>query len=153
MESRIKLDLDDICGALSKIFHSFDKVYICIDALNECTEEQRWNLIDILQRTATSNGSGSVQSLSSIKLFFTGRPQMEKYVNAHAEIQPAIPLSVKLEASTHDIAAFIKNKISMDTKVKMTEEFRNQLIDEIVATSRGMFVIQSISVIPDCNQR
>lgn len=64
-----------------------------------------------------------------------------------------MPISVILEASTHDIAAFIKNKISMDTKVKMTEEFRNQIMDEIVATSQGMFVTRSISIIPDCNRR
>jgi hypothetical protein len=72
---------------------------------------------------------------------------MEKYVTSHPAITPMTPLSMQLEASMHNIAAFVKDKIRKGTKVKMTEEFRNQIVDEIVSTSQRMFVIQSIVLI------
>jgi hypothetical protein len=72
---------------------------------------------------------------------------MEKYVNSHPAITPMTPLSMQLEASTHDNAMFVEDKMRKDTKVKMTEEFEKQIVDEIVSTSQGMFVIQSIASI------
>jgi hypothetical protein len=48
-----------------------------------------------------------------------------------------------LEASEEDIIAYICHKLEEDTKMLgMTEDFKKEIIDEIVATSQGMLVYE-----------
>jgi hypothetical protein len=52
---------------------------------------------------------------------------------------------VTLEASAEDITAYIIHKLAMDTKVKMEDDFKNQIVTEIDSTSQGMLVTPLIS--------
>jgi hypothetical protein len=138
---RKPLELNDACNALSQILRSFDTVYLCLDALDEATDDHRWGLIQSLQQLVASRNSDSVANRSiPVKLFFTGRPLIEDKINAHPTIKPLSPLSIQLKARTDDIVKFIEHKIMMDTKVKMSEEFKAQIVAEITAVSQGMFV-------------
>jgi hypothetical protein len=56
-----------------------------------------------------------------------------------------LPPFVTLEASAEDITAYITHKLAMDTKVKMEDDFKNQIVTEIVSTSQGMLVTPLIS--------
>lgn len=47
-------------------------------------------------------------------------------------------MSLVLEASTGDITAYIKYKLEMDTGLQMDEDFKTEIVEEIVATSQGM---------------
>jgi hypothetical protein len=78
----------------------------------------------------------------NIKLFFTARPQIEDYINSHpamATISPS-PLSMQLVANTGDIAAYVTHKLNQDKMVKMPEDFKKQIVEEIVTTAQGMSV-------------
>lgn len=107
------LELKDTYQTLKQALQSFNKVFICIDALDERTDEHRWSLIDRLQQIAIPDSSTTAQS-PLIKLFFTGRSQIEAQVNLRSKIRPFRPLSVKLEASKEDIIRFIHHRIDMD---------------------------------------
>lgn len=147
-KKREPLELNDAFNALSQILQSFDTAYLCLDALDEATEDHRRRLINSLQQLVTSRNSDSVANRSTpIKLFFTGRPQIEDYINAHPAIKPMGPLSIRLEARTHDIVKFIEHKIMMDTKVKMGEGFKAQIVADITAASQGMFVTSNFTLI------
>lgn len=135
MKNGVNVELNDVLEALSTMFQSFDKIYLCIDALDECTDEYRWSLLNHLKTLSNPDES----HLLSVKLFFTGRPQMKDYVNSHSDI--VSPRFVALEANSDDIAAYVAYELKMDTKVKMSDDFKNQIIAEIVAASQGMLVI------------
>jgi hypothetical protein len=79
--------------------------------------------------------------LPVIKLFFTGRPQIKDYINSHPAIGVPRPSSMVLEASEKDIAAYVNYKIAMDTKVTMDEDFKQEIVAEILAGSQGILVI------------
>jgi hypothetical protein len=136
------LKMEDALGSLSELLQGFDKTFICIDALDECEEETRWDLLRSLKglMDPTSDSAGSAHPLA-VRLFISGRPPMEEYINTHPAIGPCSQYSMKLEASTADIAAYIKHKLDMDTKVSMDEEFKSQIVSEITATSQGMLVL------------
>jgi hypothetical protein len=122
MNKGVHVQLDDVLKAVSKMFQSFDKTYLCIDALDECTDEYRWSLLHHLKTLSNPDDSHSL----SVKLFFTGRPQMKDYVNSHSDI--VSPRSVALEANSDDIAAYVAYKLKMDTKVKMNDDLRSRLL-------------------------
>jgi hypothetical protein len=139
-ENRGKIQLSDAVHALSRLLHGFDESYICIDALDECTEEHRWDLIQCL--AGLSSSSDRTNLLRPIRLFFTGQPPMEEYVKSHTAVDPEIPLmAVKLEANTEDIAAYVAHKIDMDKGVRMKDDFKKHIVAEIVSASQRMFVI------------
>lgn len=133
-KERKKSELEDIIQCLSTTLRKFKKTYVCIDALDECNKEHRRKLIRHLKDIAAS------ESLV-IRFFFTGRPQIKEYINLHPATGVSLPLSVNLEASEEDIIAYICHKLEEDTKVLgRTEDFKKEIIDEIVATSQGMLV-------------
>jgi hypothetical protein len=137
---REDLELKDAFKALSDASQTFDKVYICVDALDECEEDTRWSLIDFLQKLASVKVTGLASSQPQIRFLFTGRPQMEAYVKSHPSIRPLLPLPVKLEANSEDIVAFVQHRIEKDTRVMMTQGFKDHIVAEITSKSQGMFV-------------
>jgi hypothetical protein len=132
------LDLEEMLQALSKTLRQFDKTYICISALDECDEKQRGKLAQSLKQLTA--GTFDEREPLAVKLFFTGRPQMKDFINSHPSMLSTLPVSIKLEASEGDIIAFIHHRIQEDTKVTMEEDFKNEIITNIVATSQGTLV-------------
>ncbi|KAI5808432.1 hypothetical protein BZA77DRAFT_348101 [Pyronema omphalodes] len=139
-----KSSRDTIQRLLKKKKEGFEKTYICIDALDECNEADRRQLIQYL--VELSSPSDNDDDYPPIRLFFTGRPTMEQYVTSHASIAPTIPLTVKLEASTEDIAAYIAHKICEDHKFEMDDDLKNEIAEKIVSTSQGMFLLPALQI-------
>lgn len=137
-KARTKLELSDACNVLAQALSSFASSFLCIDALDECADDERWYLINSLQQLVIAD-SRSSQPLS-IKLFLTGRPQIEGYLQWHPAVDNTIVSSVTLEANRDDIVKFINHKMNMDKNATMPQEFKEQIINEIVSTSNGMLV-------------
>jgi hypothetical protein len=49
-----------------------------------------------------------------------------------------------LEAHTDDIAAYIIHQLSLDTVVKMSEDFKLQIVQEITSASQKMFLLPAL---------
>ncbi|KAI5818441.1 hypothetical protein BZA77DRAFT_342841 [Pyronema omphalodes] len=142
-KSRQAIEIQDAVSAFSGLIRCFDKTYICIDALDECNETDRRQLIQYLaELSSVSNQKDTLP----VRLFFTGRPSMEKYVQSHTSIKPKIPLMVKLQASTEDIAAYIAHRISEDNMVGMDDDFKEHIIKEIVSASQNMFLLPALQI-------
>ncbi|KAI5816856.1 hypothetical protein BZA77DRAFT_343876 [Pyronema omphalodes] len=137
------MEIQDAVSALSGLIRGFDKTYICIDALDECNETDRRQLVHYLSEVSSLSDQNN---MLPVRLFFTGRPSMERYVSSHTSIEPKIPLMVKLEARTEDIAAYIAHRLSEDKTVGMNDDFKEEIIKEIISASQKMFLLPALQI-------
>ncbi|KAI5816099.1 hypothetical protein BZA77DRAFT_313607 [Pyronema omphalodes] len=134
---RGSLEVYDAMYALSQLLRGFEKTYICIDALDECKEEDRKCLIKYLTELSAFSDRNNAPR---IQLFFTGRPSMQKYVKSHHPVNSRINLSFKLKSIAEDIAAYVAHKIDHDKMVGMDDAFKKHIVEEIASASRGIFL-------------
>lgn len=109
----------------------FTKIYICIDALDECQVDRASflrALREIIQHTELQK---------RLRIFLTGRSQV-----AHHVVKQIVGRSfctVTLEASEEDILKYVRDQIeSDDGGMDMSDEFTNEIINTILSTSDGM---------------
>lgn len=142
-ERKGALELKDAVQALSRTLRSFDRTYLCIEALDERLEEHRYEFIRCLNELGASDSNHP----PFIRIFLTGRPLIKNEVNSHPSVvaNPRTLVSMLLEANTGDIAAYVTHKISMHTRVRMDEDFKRQIVAEITAASQGMLVVAKIT--------
>ncbi|KAI5816223.1 hypothetical protein BZA77DRAFT_293625 [Pyronema omphalodes] len=127
---------------ISLLLRGFDKIYICIDGLDECNERDRRLLVQYLVELSSSNRSNPL----SIRFFFTGSPAMEEYVKSHTAVAPLIPVAMRLEANPEDVAAYIARRIEEDKLVQMDDGFKKHIIREIASASQGMFLLPTLQI-------
>lgn len=139
------LYLNQATEVLVQILQSFDTVYICIDALDECPDEDRRGVINTLQGLAKSTRSSPTHA-SLIKLFVTGRTTLESNFNASSEIEPSMLLSVTFEANIDDVIRFVSHKIEMDTKLRSLKESKEKIVARITESSGGMLAINEFFI-------
>ena len=106
----------------------FKTVYICIDALDEC-----------------SDATGLLRCIkdmpSPVRIFTTGRLHTTKAVELHFREFP----SIRIQASEDDIRAFVKSKINENQLYEseiMDEKLEEEICGEIIRFSLGMSVLQ-----------
>jgi hypothetical protein len=128
----------DVFRILANALGRFKKAYICIDALDECQNER--NRGDFLGHLRNLLPGNAVRG-HSVQIFVTGRPHVEVDVKGFLLSDPGSTLSVKLEASTHDIMQYVAHEIEKDSrmgKVVMKDDFKKEIFDEITKHSGGM---------------
>jgi hypothetical protein len=129
------LSLENAFRFLKSALLSFERSYICIDAVDECNDNQRKSLLrpfnDFLD-----------DAMQSIRIFVTGRTYMEKTVKELFEVSP---YTVTLQANADDIRAYVACQVKMDDNYdEMDECFKKEITDIIVSTANGMLVRQPI---------
>jgi hypothetical protein len=109
----------------------FAKIYICIDALDECQDDRAsflHSLSDLFKHTELQK---------RLRIFFTGRPQVAHYVEKQL-VGPSF-CTVILEDTEEDILKYVRNQIQNDDGgLDMSDGFTNQIISTIRSTSDGM---------------
>ena len=98
------LRLPDMVQMLKQAVATLPRVFICIDALDECLPKHMLELLaslkDILHESPTA------------RIFLTGRPQVEAEIRRHFTTGVIIPISPK----KHDIKRYLEKKLEMDTE-------------------------------------
>jgi hypothetical protein len=131
-----RLELRDASEMLTLALRSFDRAYICVDALDECEREHRRCFLEYLSQPLQNQNS------SRICLFFTGRPQVGSDVNECLDI--VFPDPVWVEANKDDIMKYLLYKISKDHDRKaMNENLRDDIVNTITNGSGGMYVFRN----------
>jgi len=93
----------DIVQILKKTIASLPRVFICIDALDECTAKYRREPLESLREL--------VQISSNIRVFLTGRPHIDDEIVKYFSNALRIPLS-----PTHaDIKSYLEMRMDRDT--------------------------------------
>jgi hypothetical protein len=130
-----RLELPEACKLLNTLLQSFSRVYICIDAIDECDAEKRLVLLQHLNQV--------LQDSTRTRLFLTGRPHVESEVNNR--LKGSFPDAVRLVASKDDISKYIARKIDNDFDPDaMNESLKQEIMGEIAERSKGMYVFSII---------
>ena len=119
------LRLPDMVQMLKQAVATLPRVFICIDALDECPPKYLLELLvslrDILYKSWTA------------RIFLTGRPQVKVEIIRYFTTSVIIPISPK----EHDIKRYLEKKLEMDTR-------RNAMSDSLRADIQRI-ILEKIS--------
>ena len=131
------LRLPDMVQMLKQAVVILPQVFICIDALDECPPT---HLLELLRSIQDILG-GSPRT----RVFLTGRPQVEAEITRYFITKFTIPVIPK----THDIQAYLENKLEMDPEpVAMSNDLRADILRIIPERISEMCVGASAVPIP-----
>ena len=131
------LDLEKLLPVLSSVFDHYSRLYLVIDALDECADVQALlehlrEMLDLANRN---------ESAPDVHILITGRHNV-----AH-EVQRKLMPNARLEISSdnEDVRKYLKQNLRTQSQLLewITEdcEFENQIIDSIITHLAGMFLL------------
>jgi len=100
------LRLPDMVRMLTRAIATLPRVFICIDALDECLPKYQLELLGSLK--------GILEELPSMRIFVTGRPQVETEISRCFATSVIVPISPK----RNDIERYLEKKLDMDTELE-----------------------------------
>ena len=118
-----ELGLGKIVEMLQGILSS-RRTFICIDALDECLPEYRWELLDSLKQI--------LHQSPSTRIFLTGRPHIWDEVEEHPDEAVA---AVAITPTKDDIIQFLRARLRKDT---IPGAMDKSLEEDIIKTILGM---------------
>jgi len=130
------LRLPDMMQMLRQAVATLPRVFICIDALDECFPKHLLELLTSLKHI--------LQGSRGARIFFTGRPQVQAEIEKRFTSSVIVPISPK----THDIKRFLEKKLEMDTDSDaMSDTLRADILRIIPQRISGMCVAESLVLI------
>ena len=121
---------------LKQAVATLPRVFICIDALDECTPQHLVGLLVSLEDT--------LHESPGTRIFFTGRPQVQAEIEKRFTGSAIVPISPK----GHDIKRYLEKKLEMDTESDaMSDTLRADILRIIPQRISGMCVEESIFLI------
>ena len=131
------LRLPDIVRVLGKAVAILPRVFICIDALDECPPKHLLELLRSLKDV--------LRESPRMQIFLTGRPQVEAEVTRYFITRLTIPIVPK----THDVQSYLENKLEMDPEpMAMSNGLRADILRIIPEKISEMCVGASTVPIP-----
>jgi len=133
------LRLPDMVQMLEQAIATLPQVFICIDALDECIPKHLLELLVSLKDI--------IRKSPRMRIFFTGRPQVEAEITRQFANGVIVPISPK----AHDIKRYLENKLEMDTEhYAMSDGLRADILTTIPERISGMCVGASIVLTSLC---
>jgi len=126
---RQALRLPDMLKLFVKAVSSTERVYICIDAVDELLPQNRSELLRALRQI--------IQDASNIRLFLTGRPhirgELDKYLTNRAYI-------IHIVADQGDIARYVSRKMDDDDGDPdlMPDDLKNDILKTMLDKASEM---------------
>ena len=121
-----KLETEDTLALLKQRLHQLERVYICIDAIDELEPQVLQQLLNVLKELVTSNNT---------RIFLTGRGHIEIEVQRRLQVVHKVDIS----ASQQDIQEFVRQQITNDVNPDAVDEgLAKEIVDVIIEKSRGM---------------
>jgi len=124
------LRLPEMLKLMAKVINSIDRVYICIDAVDELLAHDRSEFIGALRQI--------IQDAPNTRLFLTGRPYIRRELNQH--LTKSVPV-IHIVADPGDIASYLSHKIDeaggRDPEL-MTENLKEDITTTILEKASGM---------------
>ena len=123
------LRLPDIVQMLKQAITTLPKVFICIDALDECFPKHLLELLTSLKDI--------LEVSPRMRIFATGRPQVKGEITKYFTTGVVVPISPK----TDDIKRYLENKLEMDTECDvMSDGLRADILRIIPQRISGVYV-------------
>lgn len=130
-KKHISLTTSDSESLLGAALCRFDKTFIVLDALDECSEEDREYLVKLLTRQLKS---------SYVKIFFTSRPEND----LRRIFKDNKNYCINVDDTLKDIRPFVEERIDTVVKNKkllggkITTQLKDDLIETISSQADGM---------------
>ena len=120
--------LADMVNLFVKASRSFERVFICIDAVDELLAKDRPDFIRALRQI--------IDGAPTIRLLLTSRPHVRVEINNHLADQASI---IQVEADQGDITRYIQLKIDDDPRPGlMSEDLRKGIMKTMLEETSGM---------------
>jgi len=121
---------------LKQAIAALPRVFICIDALDECLPQHLLGLLVSLEDT--------LHESPGMRMFLTGRPQVQAEIEKRFTGSVIVPISPKM----HDIERYLEKKLEMDTESDaMSDTLRADILRVISQRISGMCVAESLVLI------
>lgn len=105
----------------------FDRIYICVDALDECQSDTRRQLLEFLKSI-----SGTI-----VRMFVTSRPNIE--AELAGSLVDKSTSKIPIAANREDLEIFLSQRFLEDRYPEaMDEKLRAQITNKIIEWSQGM---------------
>jgi hypothetical protein len=118
--------LDQLNALLRAVSKNFAQVFIIVDALDECAQEQRNILLPLFHRLGQDG----------FNMFLTSRPHPEDIQESFRNVKKII-----ISARDQDIRLFINQKIEGNTRARRLVRqagLQDRIVDDIVGFANGM---------------
>ncbi|KAI5817800.1 hypothetical protein BZA77DRAFT_365727, partial [Pyronema omphalodes] len=128
------LDLSQACRLLGETVKQLRKFYVCIDALDECSDVHRRRFIQALSTVASE-----CRQSTTVRVFFTTRPYIKwkRLIRDHPQLGSLD--HIYLKAHPEDIRRYVSHEIDIDEDPDcMNEKLRTEILDTVVANSDEM---------------
>ena len=121
--------LGDLIGMLKTAIASLPKVFICIDALDECLPKYLPELLESL--------GNIVRESPSTRIFLTGRPHVGDDIQRYFPKAVVIPIS----PNTDDIRNYMEMRLDRDAEPEaMTKDLRANIVSVVLEKISDMCV-------------
>jgi len=124
------LRLEEMLGLFVKIVSSFERVYICVDAMDELVPDHRSEFLRALQQIT--------QEALNTRLFLTGRPHIRGELDNH--LTKSV-YTIHIIPDQGDIAKYLRRKMD-DAGARdpdlMTENLKNDIMKTMLEKASGM---------------
>lgn len=124
------LTIEETRAALIRLSEDLPHITLVLDALDECDESTRAQLMDTLDTLVH-------QSSNLIKIFISSRPDQD--IKHH--FKRRLNLAILATNNLDDIASFVNDRISNSPpywREKISPDLKTRICDTLVANSEGM---------------
>ncbi|KAL7954774.1 ankyrin repeat-containing domain protein [Trichoderma compactum] len=133
LEKRTDPSSEERLSLIKTLSQLFDKTYVFVDALDECPEENRDELLNLLKELEPH-----------IRLFTTSRPNVDI-----SSIFDTL-FEMKIEAHESDIRAYLEHRITKTSKmtrfIARDQQLKDDIIRCLLEKSNGMFLLARLQI-------
>ena len=121
--------ISDMLDMMLKMLGNYDRFYIVVDALDECTDDHRHEVLDILKSINTK--------ANNVHVIYTSREETD-IGEAFNDFE-----SVRITANIHDLELYVASEIGTRTssgrlRIKHSEA-KERIIDSLTHKADGMY--------------
>ena len=137
---------DELKAVFFAIIQQFGRIFFVLDALDECTLDQRKDLCEFFFDIASTMSTGSSTSQGMVKLFITSRRESDI---ERAFQQQSIP-KIELEAAKvdNDIKMYVNAQIELrlqNGSLKLRNmALKNKILNALTTKAGGMYVFLTL---------
>ncbi|KAK4691933.1 hypothetical protein P7C71_g5177, partial [Lecanoromycetidae sp. Uapishka_2] len=133
-DQRREVQQQDLEQALLLTQADFEQTFLVIDALDECDNEHRKDLLRSL---------AALQKEPSVRIFLTSRPHLSQEITKKFEN----PLQVQIGATDHDLRVYLSSKIDDSDNVDVVDkDFKEEIITKVIQAARKMFLLAALQI-------
>lgn len=123
---------DRFSKLLKECFAKFSKVFVLLDAFDECVEDERAKILKALQHLPESN----------LRLFITSRTRVDndRLVREDSELKKWVQTAVvkQIAASLEDVEMCLKERIEENAR-DLDEEIKQKMVTTIASKIDGQY--------------